>query len=617
MASNKEIVALDDFEHVLLKPTIYVGSTEPSDEKIPIIKHNKILIYQKQISVGFYKLMNEIVDNAFDEAKRIKGKMKEIKVSFNSKTSEVIVEDFGEGFLNAEKINTKTNLSNVETAMTRLRAGSNFKNEKNNIQENLIGTNGVGASVVNMLSDKFYILTKNNNIYYEQEWEQFVEKNKVIRKRKKSESLGTLIKFIPRKDKFKKCKWDKEYINTLFTFKNFLKNKDNEISKVKFSVYFDDEKLNLDKKFIPNENANFIEFKYGFIILFPRFGYKSILDDCNENTFGTSKISYVNSAICSGTQERILNDYINEIFDFHHAYQYIDYFFVLELPPKLVSFGDQNKTKYDIGRWVLEPIFDKVLKKKVKQKFSNTNELFKFTKNRIEKRIKEDSLNSIKTEKRRLKKKHIISEKYIAPSSTKKCLFIVEGDSAKGSILQNRNPKTDGVYTLKGKIKNVRNLRDLSKNKEILDLMNILDIEPNKTDNCTYEDIIIATDWDPDGIGHIASLIINLFWRWFQKIINKKKLKILITPLVSIEINGKREYFYNVADFKQWTKQGTPYKNVRYLKGLGSLDLDDWKFVMEYRDTWTIYNDRASRKMLDIAFGKSSKLRKLWLKGVI
>ena len=162
--ANKEIIALNDFEHVLLRPQMYVSSVEPSEEKIPIIRDGKIVSELRETSVGFYKLMNEVLDNAFDEAKRMKGTMKRIEIHFDSKTNTVKVVDTGGGFLNASAINSKTGISNVASAMSMLRAGSNFKNQ--NTSENLIGTNGVGASVVNMLSDKFTVKTVNGTECY-------------------------------------------------------------------------------------------------------------------------------------------------------------------------------------------------------------------------------------------------------------------------------------------------------------------------------------------------------------------------------------------------------------------------------------------------------------------
>lgn len=613
MANNKEIIALNDFEHVLLKPTMYVGSIEKSDENVLIIFDNKIISVPKTISVGFYKLMNEIIDNAFDEAKRISGKMKNITVHFSSENNQVTVEDDGEGFHNPSNINSKTGLTNVETAMTKLRAGSNFRNEQT--EENLIGTNGVGASVVNMLSDYFEITTTDKTTHFNQVWKSFISEGPKISKRKQSNKLGTTVSFIPRKDKFKDIFWDREYIQTLMTFRNFLKNQDINLSGLNFNVFFDNEKLNLEDKFFDDESTIFVQFKLGYLLLFPHW-WQSGINTTREN-FGTSKVSFVNSALCSGSHEKIVNDWINEIFEYPRASQFIDTFFVLDLPPRLVEFGDQNKTRFVTGRWKFEPLLEKNLKTKLKNACKPSSPLYKLTKERIDAYVKTEDIKAIKIQKRKLKNTYQVSDKYYAPSKKNGCLFVVEGDSSKGSILQKRKPESDGVYALRGKIKNARSVSDLASSKEIIDLMNILNIEPNDGKKCSYEKIIIATDWDPDGIGHIASLLINLFWKWFPNIIDENKLQILITPLISADSGGKTEYFYNTKNFHQWVEEGHKYSNLRYLKGLGSLNTDDWDFVMEFRDTWTIYNDKSAKKMLNIAFGTSSKLRKQWLQGEI
>ena len=78
MTSKKEIKVLSEREHILLRPTVYVGSVNLSEEKIPIIKEGKIFIEQRSISVGMYKLFDEVFSNSLDEAKRMKGKMKKI-----------------------------------------------------------------------------------------------------------------------------------------------------------------------------------------------------------------------------------------------------------------------------------------------------------------------------------------------------------------------------------------------------------------------------------------------------------------------------------------------------------------------------------------------------------
>jgi DNA gyrase/topoisomerase IV subunit B len=179
-----------------------------------------------------------------------------------------------------------------------------------------------------------------------------------------------------------------------------------------------------------------------------------------------------------------------------------------------------------------------------------------------------------------------------------------------GSLLQKRDPKKDGVYALKGKIKNARSLGDLSDNREILELMQILNLDPeDKSFNGPYNNIVISTDRDPDG-SHIASLLINLFYSWFPWIIEEGRLQILETPLVTSGDRAKK-YFFSLDDFKK--AASSDLKNIRYLKGLGSLSLDDWDYVMKNRRVVKIIQDSGSRSILEMAFGKSSDARKKWL----
>jgi DNA gyrase/topoisomerase IV subunit B len=88
-------------------------------------------------------------------------------------------------------------------------------------------------------------------------------------------------------------------------------------------------------------------------------------------------------------------------------------------------------------------------------------------------------------------------------------------------------------------------------------------------------------------------------------------LYFLETPLVSIGERNKK-YFYSLDDFKKESKNSR-LSGVRYLKGLGSLSLDDWDYVMRNKKMTNIVKDKKSSAMLDMAFGKSSEARKAWL----
>jgi topoisomerase-4 subunit B len=591
MASNKEIVALNDFEHVILRPTMYIGSVEKSEEKLPIVKEGKITLETREISVGFYKLMTEILDNAFDEAKRLKGEMKRIEIHFDSKTNSVEVVDTGGGFLNGSSINQKTGLTNVASAMTMLRAGSNFYND--NSQENLIGTNGVGASIVNMLSDTFTITTINSTESYSQSWNKFIpEKHSIT---KSSSDTGTIVKFSPRKDTFKGCKWDRDYVHTMMIFRQFMKKTDPAISKLDFICTFDGEKLNLDINFFPSEYFK-VDTKHGSLYVWEAYPQ-------------AASVSFVNGAICGGIHQRIMGEWLNEAFESPSAGKFYEAFIVLNLPPKMVRFGDQNKTRFVTSRGEITPLLEKFFYPHIRKNLK-ISIIYEKIMRRIADAEHDGDVKNLRNKKKA--QKHKISDKYFPPSDKTRNLFIVEGGSAMGSILQKRDPKNDAVYALKGKIKNARKLSDLTSNAEIVDLMNILNLDPENDRGCKYERVVISTDADPDGLGHIASLIMNLFHKWFPNVIRQGKLYILQTPLLSVEENRKTKYFYSMRDFESFNAQKKP-SNVRYLKGLGSLSRADWEHVFGDMRLHRITEDSRGPKMLEMAFGINASLRKKWL----
>ena len=596
MSSNKEIIALSDFEHMLLRPEVWCGSTNISEERVAIIRDGKIISDYKDVSVAFYKLMDEALSNAFDESKRMKGEMKKIEINFDSKTNEVTVMDTGGGFINASKINDKTGKSNVETAFSVLRAGSNFFND--DTKESLIGRNGAGISICSMLSDHFSVRTVNNMESYSQTWTKFVPTKPVIESRKPDEQTGTTVSFIPRRDTFKHCKWDKEYIHSIMIFKQFLKKLDPLISNLEFTCTFDGEKLDLDVDFIPDKYYK-IDTKIGTLIVWESFSQ-------------STTVTFVNGAMCGGIHHRIVVDWLNELFETPSAYRFYECFIILNLPPKMVNFGDQNKTKFDTSRKDISPLLEKYFLGQLRKQLKNS-EVYGIIMKKIAESDREGDVRNLRNKKRTQKNK--ISDKYFPASTKPKNLIIVEGQSAAGGTCQKRNSHIDAVYALKGKIKNARKLSDLTSNSEIVDLMNILNLDPENDRACKFEKIIIATDFDNDGIGHIASLLVNLFYKWFPNVIRQGKLYILQTPLMTAEEGKKIKHFYNTRDIDKLTKLGKKFTNIRYLKGLGSLSISDWEYVFNDMHLLHIMEDSKSEKMLEMAFGTNASLRKKWLQG--
>lgn len=591
---NKTIEVLTDFEHIIKRPTMYVGSVKKSEEVLPIIGDGFIKAVNKEHSVGMYKLFDEVFANSVDEAKRMSSAMKKITVKVDSKQNTITIIDTGDGFVNGSAINKKSGLSNIETAVSMLRAGSNFDND--NIAESIVGTNGMGVSLVNALSSLFQIETINSKEIYRQSWKNFVADKPVVVPKPQSKQTGTAVTFAPLSNIFDGMKWDYATIKSYLCLKKRVLETESKTAGLKLELIWDGNSELINSELKPDWSA---KSAIGELLIW-------------EKRTDSGSFSYVNSAICTGIHQKIFQDKINVELDDSLGHHFYETLIILNLSPKIVRFGDQNKTKFVSKREEVEPTiarnFESVLSKFYK------SEVFKRIKKNVDDRKRETELKKIRKEKKSIRIRH--SNKYFPPTSSKaENLFIVEGLSAMGSILQKRDPRKDGVYALKGKIKNARSLSDLSDNREILELMQILNLDPEgQTASCPFDRVVIATDQDPDG-AHITSLLINLFYMWFPWMIKQGRVHFLETPLVTVGDRSKK-YFYSLDEFKKGISKSEKGA-IRYLKGLGSLSLEDWDYVMKNRRVIAIKDDPNAKKQLEMAFGKLASERKKWLSSAI
>jgi len=335
--ATKDIQVLSDFEHILKRPTIYVGSVKLSEEQVPIVKNVKISSVPYQISVGMYKLFDEVFSNSVDEAKRMKKSMDCITVEVDSKTNTIRISDSGEGFVNGSKINAKSGMSNIATAVSMLRAGSNFDNE--NISETLIGTNGMGVSLVNAMSSYFSMETTNSLEHYFQEWNSFVAKEPKVQKRGKR-PLGTAVSFTPLKDIFDNCKWSKDILYSQLLLKKRVLETEPNTKDIKIKFVWDGKEIAIDTSVLKQLSY---KTKIGELLIWEK------LED-------SGSVSFVNSAMCTGIHQKIIMDQINGVLEDSLAHHFYDFCLILNLPPSLVKFGDQNKTKFVTRREDVEKL---------------------------------------------------------------------------------------------------------------------------------------------------------------------------------------------------------------------------------------------------------------------
>ena len=477
---EKEIIALNTFEAVRLRPTMYLGQVAMMDDKLPIIRDGKLIHAEKLWSPGFMHLIVEILENAIDEAKRMRGKMKNIYVSINMDTNEVSIRDGGNGFYKANSKHFKTKKNIVRTAMEDLHAGSNFIDSSTNI----LGTHGVGAAVCNILSERFEVITINRTHRVRYVWNDFSVVKEDKSKKLPDQMLGTEINFIPSKDVFPDFKWDKELIETFLSFKQFIINQDKSLKKLKINGSFIENEIetpiNITDNFLPKDTITVQNKDLGTVIMWPSY----------ENS---CSLSFVNGSQCTGIHQKIINDWANDYFGYNLSHHFYNTLVELNVPSTLMRFADQNKTKYAISRFEIEDILENTFKPKL-IRLLKTSPISKDIEQHIEDRLFNENIKKIKKAHRMSKRK--ISDKYSPASRIKENIYITEGLSAAGSVRQARNSENEGVYALKGKVKNAKKLSDLTNNKEILEIISILGIDPSEQKIPSYKNIIISTDED-------------------------------------------------------------------------------------------------------------------------
>jgi len=403
---NKTIEVLTDFEHIIKRPTIYVGSVKRSEETLPIIDAGIIKSVLKEHSVGMYKLFDEVFSNSVDEAKRMSTAMKKIIVEVDIKENSVSITDTGDGFTNGSTINKKSGLSNIETAVSMLRAGSNFDNDS--ITETLVGTNGMGVSLVNALSNVFEIETANSKEVYLQTWKTFKASAAKVTSKAKNRQTGTRVTFTPNNQVFDNSKWDYQTIKSYLCLKKRVLETEAKTANLKIDFTWNGKAENITSLLSPDWTA---KTPIGEILIW-------------EKTTESGSFSFVNSALCTGIHQKIILDRINGQLEDSLGHHFYDTLIILNLSPGIVRFGDQNKTKFVSKREEVEPTiakhFDPILGRFFK------SEVYKNIKKAVDARKKETELKKIRRDKKSIRIKQ--SNKYFPSASSRpETLFIVEG----------------------------------------------------------------------------------------------------------------------------------------------------------------------------------------------
>ncbi len=577
--SDSDIQVLEGLEAVRKRPGMYIGST---GEK------------------GLHHLVWEIVDNSVDES--LAGYCDDIEVIIG-KSNTITVRDDGRGMPTG--MNAKSGVSTVETIFTVLHAGGKFGGEGYKVSG---GLHGVGASVVNALSSWLEVkVYREGKIHYQ----RFENGGKPVDTLKVIDSCdvertGTEVTFAPDPEIFTETTiFNYDTLATRLRELAFL-NKGLRI--ILIDEREDDKKneflyhggiieyvmmLNKTKKGI-HENVIYVDGKDKDIQIEVAFQY-------NES-YNSSVYSFTNNINTyeGGTHEdgvknaltRVINNYAKTNKLVKEADDALAGEDVREGITMIISckhpdpqFEGQTKTK--LGNSEVRKIASDV--------FSAGFERFLLESPDIAKIIVDKALTASRARLAAKKARELTRRKggleitnqwgKLADCTSKDPsiseLFIVEGDSAGGSAKGGRDPKTQAILPLRGKILNVEKAR-LDKalnNNEIRSLITAFGTgigDDFDIEKLRYHKIVIMTDADVDG-SHIRTLLLTLFYRFFRRIVEDGYIYVAQPPLYVVKYGKSAKYILNDSELEEYLK--TLPENAKYdigrNKGLGEMNAQE------------------------------------------
>ena len=622
----KTYTKLSQIEHVLKRPGMYIGSIDKEISTMDIFNNNKIIEKEIEYSPGLYKLYDEIISNAYDEAVRNKN-VKNIYVGIIDNTISIMNDGSSVGIV----MDKKNNIYVPELIFGHLLTSSTFTEEK----RITAGTHGLGAKLTNIYSKKFEVEIGDakNKLHYYQSFENNLSKINKPKIKKYSGKDYVKITFNPDYERF-------GLDNLTNDIKALFQKRAYDIAGVLPNVT-----IHYNEK--PIEISSFTDYAK----LFFDKGQEYVFQTCGNSEFvitNSSDDKFKDVSFVNGVHTKNGGKHID-----HLLKQIIDNMQkAIKKKYKKAKIRDsfiKDKIAIFLNAEIENPVFSSQTKDALSSKVSDNFCLIKGTtmKNIIDKLdltteiislIKAKQLSELeKNESKRKKSKlkgiiKLYDANYAGTSKSADCsLVLTEGDSAKtmaisGMSAIKKGNDYYGVFPLKGKLLNVREAshKKIIENDEFNNLKKILGLKMGETytkDNIStlrYGSIILMMDADTDG-SHIKGLFLNLLDYYFPSLLKLDNfVKVLVTPVVKVTKQKEIKSFFSLTNFENWKKSQKDFNTwkIKYYKGLGTSTSDEAKEYFGNLDKHLIkFNwDNKADKSIILAFSKKQvDNRKKWL----
>ncbi|MDI6619817.1 MAG: DNA topoisomerase (ATP-hydrolyzing) subunit B [Clostridiales bacterium] len=586
---ENQIQVLEGLEAVRKRPGMYIGSTGP---------------------MGLHHLVYEIVDNSIDEA--LMGACDKIEIVIR-KDNSISVTDNGRGM--PVGIHPKMKIPTVQVIMTILHAGGKFGGGGYKVSG---GLHGVGASVVNALSEWCIVEIKRDGHIYRQRY----ERGKPVTPFQKvgdAKDTGTRTIFKPDPEIFEDTEFDYDTLSHRLKELSFLNKgikiilKDERADKeevyhyeggiVSFVKY-----LNRNKEVLHPEPISIQGEKDNTIVeiaLQYNDGYNenifSFANDIDTTEGGTHLIGFKSALTRAFNDYGKKYNYLKEN-DKGLSGEDVREGLTAVISVKLTDPEFEGQTKTKLGNTEVRGIVDNIVYEQV---IGFLEENPSVAKTIYEKALTASRAREAARKARELTRRKNVLENTTLPGKLADCsekdpslceIFIVEGDSAGGSAKQGRNRKFQAILPLRGKIMNVEKQRlDKILSSEMIRAMvtafgagvdNGFDIAKMR-----YYRIIIMTDADVDG-AHIRTLLLTFFYRYMRPLIDDGRVFIAQPPLYKVT-KGKKDYYtYSEKEQEKLLSEiGTENNTIQRYKGLGEMDAEQ---------LWTTTMNPDTRTMLQV-----------------